>query len=49
MMTKLIPLTSKRMYGSLIVYHLSFIMLWFFFYFGFCFATKVLHTLICLT
>ena len=30
MMTKLLPLASKQIYGSLIVYHLSFIMLWFF-------------------
>jgi hypothetical protein len=29
MITKLIPLASKRIYGSLMVYHLSFIILFF--------------------
>ena len=45
MMPKLIPLASKRIYGSLMVYHLSFIILWvclfcfviFFFFFLFIF------------
>jgi hypothetical protein len=38
MMTKLIPLASKRIYG-LMVYHLSFIMMFFFVFFFVCYKS----------
>jgi len=39
MITKLIPLASKRIYGSLMVYHSSFIILFFLLFFLFCYKS----------
>jgi hypothetical protein len=49
MITKLIPLVNKRIYGSLMVYHVFHFPVFFVFLLCFVFVTKVLHTLMCFT